>query len=100
MPYTRFSISKKYFNLGKEGVSTTALEKKQLNTPINSLILDDFRKACDQYNLKMNVVLEALMNEFIDAYSRVTSIGILIDCNTSGGKNKNSTKIVKILLDK
>ena len=87
MPYTRFTISKKYFILGidkttsqvvkyhhkfKEGVSTIALEKKQLNTPINSLILDDFRKACDQYNLKMNVVLEALMNEFIDGNYKLT----------------------------
>lgn len=43
-----------------------AIEKKQLNTPINSLILDEFRKSCEEYHLKMNVVLEALMNEFID----------------------------------
>ena len=53
-------------------MSTIALEKKQLNTPINALILDDFRKACDQYNLKMNVVLEALMNEFIDGNYELT----------------------------
>lgn len=40
------------------------MKKKQLNTPINSEILDDFRVACAEYGLKMNTVLEALLQDF------------------------------------
>lgn len=39
-------------------------EKKQLNTPIQADILDNFRIACNEYNLKMNTVLEALLQDF------------------------------------
>lgn len=38
--------------------------KKQLNTTVNGVILDNFKKACDDYNLKMNTVLEALLQDF------------------------------------
>lgn len=44
----------------------TTAEKKQLNTPIQADILDNFRIACNEYNLKMNTVLEALLQDFID----------------------------------
>lgn len=40
------------------------MDKKQLNTPIRADILDNFRTTCNDYNLKMNVVLEALMEDF------------------------------------
>jgi antitoxin component of RelBE/YafQ-DinJ toxin-antitoxin module len=39
-------------------------EKKQLNTTINGTVLDSFKTACDDYNLKMNTVLEALLQDF------------------------------------
>lgn len=39
-------------------------EKKYLNTPIQADILDNFRSACSDYNLKMNTVLEALLQDF------------------------------------
>lgn len=44
----------------------TALEKKQLNVPINKLTLEAFKAECDKNDLKMNYVLECLMNNFID----------------------------------
>ena len=40
------------------------LMKKQLNTPVDGDILDNFRNACNDYNLKMNVVIEAFMKDF------------------------------------
>lgn len=59
------------------------MDKKQLNTPIQSDILDNFRTACSEYNLKMNVVLESLMNDFSKG-----SYNILID-------RKEGIKIVR-----
>lgn len=50
------------------------MDKKQLNTPIQSDILDNFRTTCNDYNLKMNVVLEALMLDFSNG-----NYNILID---------------------
>lgn len=41
-----------------------AVDKKQLNTPIQADILDNFRNACKDYNLNMNNVLEALLQDF------------------------------------
>ena len=38
--------------------------RKAFTTSIDSEISDAFKKACDEYGLKMNVVLEALMNDF------------------------------------
>lgn len=59
------------------------MDKKQLNTPIQSDILDSFRIACNEYNLKMNVVLESLMNDFSNG-----NYNILID-------RKEGMKIVR-----
>jgi hypothetical protein len=42
------------------------IEKKQLNLPINKLTLEAFKTACDKHDLKMNWVLEQMMNLFID----------------------------------
>lgn len=35
-----------------------------LNTPIQADILDNFKSTCNEYNLKMNTVLEALLSDF------------------------------------
>ena len=47
-------------------VTIAGLEKKQLNVPINKLTLEAFKNECDKNGLKMNYVLECLMNNFID----------------------------------
>lgn len=49
----------------KEGVINIA-DKKQLNTPITADLLDQFRDACNDYNLKMNAVIEALLSDFVN----------------------------------
>lgn len=41
-----------------------AADKKQLNTPIQADILDNFRNACKDYSLNMSTVLEALLQDF------------------------------------
>lgn len=40
------------------------MAKKQFATSIDSEISDSFRNTCDDYGLKMNVVLEAFMKQF------------------------------------
>lgn len=47
-------------------IPIAGLEKKQLNVPINKLTLEAFKSECDKNDLKMNFVLESLMNSFID----------------------------------
>ena len=42
------------------------VEKKQLNTPVDAKLLEDFKIVCSEYGFKMNVVIEAFMNEFIN----------------------------------
>jgi hypothetical protein len=38
--------------------------RKQFATSIDTDISDNFKKTCDNYNVKMNVVLEAFMKQF------------------------------------
>lgn len=38
--------------------------RKQFATSIDTDISDKFKSACENYNLKMNVVLEAFMQQF------------------------------------
>lgn len=38
--------------------------KKNFATSIDTDISDKFKKTCDDYGLKMNIVLEALMKDF------------------------------------
>lgn len=54
--------------------------KKNFATSIDSEISDNFRKTCDEYGLKMNIVLEALMQDFSSGnYSiNVSKSGITI----------------------
>ncbi len=39
--------------------------RKNFATSIDKDISEEFKKTCDDYGLKMNIVLEALMNDFI-----------------------------------
>lgn len=39
-------------------------ERKQFATSIDTIIADNFRKSCDNRGVKMNVILEAFMNQF------------------------------------
>lgn len=54
--------------------------RKQFATSIDTDISDSFKKTCDEYGLKMNTVLEALMKDFSSGnYSiTVTKSGISI----------------------
>ena len=54
--------------------------RKQFATSIDTDILDEFKKSCDEYGLKMNTVLEALMQDFSSgSYSiTVTKSGVSI----------------------
>lgn len=45
--------------------------RKQFATSIDTEISDRFKKTCDSYNLKMNVVLEAFMQQFSDQKFKV-----------------------------
>ena len=40
------------------------MARKQFATSIDTEIADNFRKACDEYGVKMNVVLETFMKQF------------------------------------
>lgn len=45
--------------------------RKQFTTTIDTNISDKFKKTCDSYNLKMNVVLESFMQQFSDQEFKV-----------------------------
>lgn len=40
------------------------MARKQFATSIDTEIADNFRKACDEYGVKMNVILETFMKQF------------------------------------
>lgn len=40
------------------------MARKQFATSIDTSISDNFKKSCEEYGLKMNVVLEAFMKQF------------------------------------
>lgn len=40
------------------------MARKQFTTSIDTDISDHFKNTCEDYGLKMNVVLEAFMNQF------------------------------------
>ena len=46
--------------------------RKQYATSIDTDISNDFKKACDEYGLKMNTVLEALMKDFSSGNYSIT----------------------------
>jgi len=46
--------------------------RKQFATSIDTDISNDFKKACDEYGLKMNTVLEALMKDFSSGNYSIT----------------------------
>lgn len=45
--------------------------RKQFTTSIDTEISDDFKKTCERYNLKMNVVLEAFMKQFSEQQFKI-----------------------------
>lgn len=45
--------------------------RKQFATSIDTDISDNFKKTCESYNLKMNVVLEAFMQQFSDQQFKI-----------------------------
>lgn len=45
--------------------------RKQFATSIDTNISESFKKTCDDYDLKMNVVLEAFMKQFSDQQFKV-----------------------------
>lgn len=47
------------------------MARKQFATSIDANISDNFRKSCEEYGLKMNVVVEAFMKQFADQEFKV-----------------------------
>ena len=45
--------------------------RKPFTTSIDTDISDSFKKTCDSYDLKMNVVLEAFMKQFSEQQFKV-----------------------------
>lgn len=46
--------------------------RKQFATSIDTDISDEFKKTCDEYGLKMNVVIEAMMKDFSSGNYSIT----------------------------
>jgi len=61
------------------------MAKKQFATSIEEVSADNFRKSCEDRGVKMNVVLEAFMNQF-------SSNEFSIEITMSGVKLKNEAK--------
>lgn len=61
------------------------MARKNFATSIEEVTADNFRKSCDQRGVKMNVVLEAFMNQFSDNE-------FSIEITSSGVKLKNEVK--------
>ena len=45
--------------------------RKQYTTSIDTDISDNFKKTCEDYNVKMNVVLEAFMKQFSEQQFKI-----------------------------
>lgn len=39
-------------------------EKAQFNTPINALVLDEFKAKCKEQGIRQNLVIEAFMKQY------------------------------------
>lgn len=55
-------------NISKGG---TKQLRKQFATSIDTDISDNFKRTCDEYNVKMNVVLEAFMKQFSEQQFKI-----------------------------
>lgn len=55
----------------KEGVIDIA-DRKNLNTPIDIELFNQFKSECAKYGLTMNVVIEALMKDFCNNNYAIT----------------------------
>lgn len=71
--------------------------RKQFTTTIDTEISDSFKKTCDSYSLKMNVVLEAFMQQFSDQEFKVEigKSGIKLRIEDQKEKSPFSTKTGK-----
>ena len=56
----------------KEGVIKTAVARKNLNTPIDTKLFNQFKSECASYGLTMNVVIEGLMKDFCNNNYAIT----------------------------
>lgn len=56
----------------KEGVIDIAADRKNLNTPIDIKLFNQFKSECAKYGLTMNVVIEALMDDFCNNNYAIT----------------------------
>lgn len=58
--------------------------KKNFATSIDTDISDNFKKSCDEYGLKMNLVLEALMKDFSEGNYKITVTKSGVSINREG----------------
>lgn len=56
----------------KEGVINIADNKKNMNTPIDADLLNNFKSECAKYGLTMNVIIECLMKDFCNSNYAIT----------------------------
>lgn len=56
----------------KEGVIAIATDKKNLNTPIDAELFNNFKSECSKYGLTMNVIIECLMKDFCNSNYAIT----------------------------
>lgn len=56
----------------KEGVIDIAADRKNLNTPIDVELFNQFKSECASYGLTMNVVIEGLMKDFCNNNYAIT----------------------------
>ena len=50
----------------------TAVARKNLNTPIEQELLENFKNTCSEYGLAMNTVIEAFMRDFTSGNYTIT----------------------------
>ena len=55
----------------KEGVIDIA-DRKNLNTPIDIELFNQFKSECAKYGLTMNVIIEGLMKDFCNSNYAIT----------------------------
>lgn len=62
--------------------------RKNFATSIEESIQADFRKACDEYGVKMNLVLEAFMKQFCagEYQIKVSRAGTRLELDSEGKK--------------
>lgn len=62
------------------------MARKQWSTTYDEDILRDFQKNCDEYGMKANTVLEALMKYFIQENCKIVIDKTGVSIEAKGGK--------------